>query len=196
MADTLAAGPPITDPAPEYSLWLLPERAMQERMAALVATLAPRFATRAFPPHVTVQGDLRHRLKDMTAAATALAQGMAVQRVRVRGIEQSMHYYRAFYLAFDGFEAFAPLVQRSAQRFGTEHGLSPFPHLSLAYGTLGSDAKDRLATEFAAHVPLEMVFDRLAISLSGDGVGIASWRVLQTFALAPSAPAIQGESSP
>ena len=196
MADTLAAEPPIADPAPEYSLWLLPERATHERMAALVAALAPRFATRAFPPHVTVQGDLRRRLKDVTAAAASLAQSIAVQRVRVRGIEQSMHYYRAFYLAFDGFEAFAPLVRRSAQHFGTEHGLSPFPHLSLAYGTLGSDAKDRLVTEFAAHVPPEMVFDRLAVALSGGSVGIASWRVLQTFALAPSAPATREESSP
>jgi hypothetical protein len=37
-------------------------------------------------------------------------------------------------------------------------------------------------------VPATLTFDRLAVSLSGKSVGIASWRVLQTFALAPPAP--------
>ena len=87
-------------------------------------------------------------------------------------------------------------MRRSAQAFATDAGLSPFPHLSLAYGTLAADAKDRLAAEFAARIPRWIVFDRLAIALSGKGVGIASWRVLQTFALAPPAPSTQGESSP
>jgi 2'-5' RNA ligase len=159
----------------------------QDRLVDLVDTLAPRFRTRTFIPHVTVQGDLDRRLKDVTALAATLAASLPVQRVAVRGIEQSTHYYRAFYLAFDGFDAFAPLVRRSAQASGTDAGLSPFPHLSLAYGTLGADAKAALAREVAASVPATLTFDRLAVSLSGQSVGIASWRVLQTFALATPA---------
>lgn len=183
-----ASGQPLAAAGPAYSLWLLAEPVAQDRLVDLVDALAPRFATRTFVPHVTVQGDLRRRLKDVTTAAAALAASLPVQRVAVRGIEQSMHYYRAFYLAFDGFEAFAPLIRRSAEAFASDDGLSPFPHLSLAYGTLGADAKAAIAREVAADVPATLTFDRLAVSLSGQSVGIASWRVLETFALAPPAP--------
>jgi hypothetical protein len=188
MVDTADGARPVMPAEPAYSLWLLAEPAAQDRLVDLVEALAPRFGTRAFAPHVTVQGDLRRRLKDVTAAAAALAASLPVQRVAVRGIEQSTHYYRAFYLAFDGFDSFAPLIRRSAEAFGSDDGLSPFPHLSLAYGTLGADAKAAIARELAAGVPATLTFDRLAVSLSGKSVGIASWRVLQTFALAPPAP--------
>jgi 2'-5' RNA ligase len=187
MVDAADAAQSVTGAEPVYSLWLLAEPVAQERLVDLVDELAPRFGTRSFTPHVTVQGSLCRRLKDVTAAAAALAASLPAQRVAVRGIEQSTHYFRAFYLAFDGFDAFAPLIRRSAAAFGSDEGLSPFPHLSLAYGTLGADAKAAIAREVAADVPATLAFDRLAVSLSGNSVGIASWRVLQTFALAAPA---------
>jgi len=188
MVDAADADRAVAGAEPVYSLWLLAEPVAQDRLVDMVDTLAPRFRTRSFTPHVTVQGDLCRRLKDVTAAAAALAASLPAQRVAVRGIEQSTHYYRAFYLAFDGFDAFAPLIRRSAAAFGSDDGLSPFPHLSLAYGTLDADAKAALAREVGAGVPATLTFDRLAVSLSGKSVGIASWRVLQTFALAPPVP--------
>ena len=49
-------------------------------------------------------------------------------------------------------------------------------------------AKSALVREFAAEIPQTLTFDRLAVALSGKSVGIASWRTLQSFALAPDAP--------
>jgi Cyclic phosphodiesterase-like protein len=185
--DTRAAMSDVAaDAQAAYSLWLVAERETQDRLTDLVAVLAPRFATRAFTPHVTIQGNLRRRLKDVRGVAAALAEGTAVQQAPVRGIERSTHYYRAFYLAFERLDAFAPLARGSAQAFATDEGLSPFPHLSLAYGALDDDARDALAREVAAEIPASIVFDRLAVALSGSSVGIASWRVIETFALAPA----------
>jgi cyclic phosphodiesterase-like protein len=180
---------------PAYSLWLLPQADTQEHLAGVIARLSRRFGTRAFEPHVTVQGDLTHHLRDVAAVAGGLAQTLAAQRWRVRGIEQSSHYYRAFHLAFDGCEAFAPLVAASARALATDAGVSPFAHLSLAYGALDTEAKDALAREFAAEIPSMLAFDRLAVALSGKSVGIASWRTLQCFELAQSAPNHSGETS-
>jgi hypothetical protein len=171
-----------------YSLWLLPQADAQEHLTEVVTRLSRRFATRPFTPHVTVHGDLTRRLRDVSAVAEDLARTLPAQQWRVRGIEQSSHYYRAFYLAFDGCEAFAALRPRCAQAFTTDAGLSPFAHLSLAYGTLDPAAKEKLAREVAAELPRSLIFDRLAVALSGTNVGIASWRTLQSFALAPAAP--------
>lgn len=190
MADSrLADDGRVNAPAaPAYSLWLLPQEDAQEHLSGVVARLSKRFGTRPFTPHVTVHGDLTRRLHDVAAVAEHLARSLPVQQWHVRGIEQSAQYYRAFYLAFDGCEAFAPLGPRTARAFTTDKGLPPFAHLSLAYGTLDAAAKGELAREFAAEMPLTLTFDRLAISLSGKSVGIASWRTLQSFMLAPSAP--------
>jgi hypothetical protein len=181
--------------APAYSLWLLPRQDAQQQLAGVVARLSRSFGTRTFVPHVTVQGDLTHRLREVTAVAEDIARTLQVQHWPVRGIEQSMHYYRAFYLAFDGCDGFAPLGPRCARAFGTDAGLSPFAHLSLAYGTLDAAAKGALARDVAAEIPPTLTFDRLAVALSGSSVGIASWRTLQCFDLVPSAPGLSGESS-
>ena len=181
---------------PAYSLWLLPREDQQQALAALVARLATRFATRAFIPHVTVQGDLTRRLGEITAVAADLARALPALRWRVRGIEQSAHYYRAFYLALDDDgSAFANLRARAAEAFASEAGLSPFAHLSLAYGTLDSAARDALVREFAAEIPPALTLDRLAVALSGSSVGVASWRTLQCFPLAQPVPANTLETS-
>ena len=190
MANTRLAddGRVNAPPAPAYSLWLLPQEDAQDHLSDVVTRLSKRFGTRPFTPHVTVHGDLSRRLHEVAAVANDLARSLPVQQWHVRGIEQSAQYYRACYLAFDGCEAFTPLGVRTTQAFTTDRGLSPFAHLSLAYGTLDAAAKSQLAREFAAEMPLTLTFDRLAVSLSGKSVAIASWRTLQSFALAPPAP--------
>ena len=67
---------------------------------------------------------------------------------------------------------------------GTAHGLSPFPHLSLAYGDAHEAyAKQRqlLAVDYAEQV---IVFDRLAICRSSSHVPISEWVVLEQLPLA------------
>ena len=66
---------------------------------------------------------------------------------------------------------------------GTADGLSPFPHLSLAYGTVTDAtrrARDELAQGFAAR---EVVFDRIAVIRSSKDVPIAEWRILEEYSL-------------
>ncbi len=166
-----------------YSLWLMPSAGDLDRLERVVATLAPLFGMPAFPPHVTVQGDLPLRLAAMREVATRTVQGVAPQRWQVRGIEMSDHPYRAFYLAFDYATDFLSMIERSATAAGTRHGLSPFPHLSLAYGTLDPLRKAALAAEFAAKLPRTIMFDRVVVSLSGQTVPIPSWRALEDFVL-------------
>jgi Cyclic phosphodiesterase-like protein len=166
-----------------YSLWLMPSDEDLDPLERLVAELAPLFGMPAFPPHATVQGDLSLRLAAVREVAAQAAQGVGVQRWPVRGIEMSDHVYRTFYVAFDYVSDFLPMLERSAQAAGTRHGLSPFPHLSLAYGTLDPLRKAALAAEFGARLPKTITFDRLVVSISGQSVPIPSWRALESLPL-------------
>ncbi len=171
--------------APAYSLWLMPRVADQLALQALVDDLSRAFGTPPFIPHMTVQGDLALRLKDACAVAANVAAELPAQHWPVRGIEQSDAWFRAFYLAFEPRLAFTDALDVAARGSATRTGLSPFPHVSLAYGELDAPRKEALRAAIAPRIPSAIVFDRLAVALSGSTVGVPSWRLLESFTLSP-----------
>ena len=75
-------------------------------------------------------------------------------------------------------------MQAAARRCTrTSMGLSPYPHLSLAYGEPHPD-NDRLAAvlseEFSGR---EIVFDRLALCRSSKNIAINDWQRVAHYAL-------------
>ena len=171
----------------QYSLWLLPAAAHEQRLQETIARLADELGGVRFAPHVTIQGDIRLPLETLLSRLEVIASSVPVQRWHVQGLESSEHFFRCLYLRFSSEPAFACLQREARSLTGTDEGLSPFAHLSLAYGqarpeiaTLGV----RLMAEFSGQ---ELVFDRLAISLSSQEIPIAAWRCMAEHRLAEGA---------
>ena len=164
---------------PEYSIWLLPEAILERTLQRTIVELAIVQGESAFFPHVTLQGDLCRSLEDLSGPVAGMAPDLPAQRWRVRAVECGDHFFRCLYLRFDADVVLAALQDRVRAFTGTADGLSPFPHLSLAYGTL-TDAtrrvRDELAQGFSAR---EVVFDRIALVRSSKDVPIAEWRILE-----------------
>ena len=169
---------------PQYSIWLLPDAAHEPRLTRTVAELSAVQGESAFMPHVTIQGDLSRSLETLTELIDRLAQEVSVQRWRIRAVECSDQFFRCLYLRFALDASFVTLQTQTLATTGTPEGLSPFPHLSLAYGR-ATDAtrrlRDELSGTFAAS---EVVFDRIALVHSSKDVPIAEWRVLELRTLA------------
>jgi 2'-5' RNA ligase len=166
------------------SLWLLARDDAQQRLARLVRELAPQHEGHVFEPHVTIQGDVALAEADALALLRELASTTALQRWPVRAVESTEHYFRSLYLRLDAGSAFDAMRRLSAERSGTDEGLSPYAHLSLAYGATRGDAaalRERLGRE---HVGQAIEFDRLVLARSGQAVAIADWRVLHEASLA------------
>jgi hypothetical protein len=103
----------------------------------------------------------------------------------VARVEHSEHFFRCLYLRFAAEPAFDALQRAAQDLSGTAQGLSPFPHLSLAYGPPHPDKLqlcERLSAEFSGQ---EIRFDRLAICRSSSKLPIADWDCLAQYALAP-----------
>ena len=164
---------------PEYSIWLLPEAVLERTLQRTISELAIVQGESAFFPHVTLQGDLCRSLEELSGPVAGMARDLPAQRWRVRAVECGDHFFRCLYLRFDADVVLAALQDRVRAFTGTADGLSPFPHLSLAYGTV-TDAtrrvRDELAQGFSAR---EVVFDRIALVRSSKDVPIAEWRILE-----------------
>ena len=119
-----------------YSFWLVPEPALEAELTKLVRALAPVFGMPAFAPHATVQGDLDLSADDAEMLARELVAGEAPLAWRAWGLQWTEHPFRTFFVAFDRADRFNALRDRAAKLTGSRDGLSPFPHLSLAYGNL------------------------------------------------------------
>lgn len=90
------------------------------------------------------------------------------------------------YLGFDACEDFARLQEHAATMTGTRAGLSPFPHLSLAYGD-APDVAAQCVRELDARCRTRVLtLDRLAVAHSSRTLPIAEWRVVASFALRAS----------
>ena len=167
----------------EYSIWLLPEVAQEATLTNTVSRLSDELGGTIFAPHLTIQGDLALPLEELAAFTAELAGRVEVQRWPVLDVENSAHFFRCLYLRFavtPGFELLQGEIRVLAK---TTEGLSPFPHLSLAYGNAGAhhiQARAELAVEFIGR---EIVFDRLAISRSSKNVAIADWTNLALYPL-------------
>jgi 2'-5' RNA ligase len=165
------------------SVWLLARDDQQQELVRRVRELAPQHDGHVFEPHLTIQGDLALPDDAARALLRELAVATAVQHWPVRAVESTAHYFRSLFLRLDAGPAFDAMRRHCAERSGTEAGLSPYPHVSLAYGPARGDApalRERLQREHAGQT---LVFDRIVLARSGQAVAIEDWAVVAEEAL-------------
>ena len=169
---------------PQYSIWLLPRADHEAALTATVSRLSTELGGPFFTPHVTIQGDVALTPDQLRPTLARMAAQTPVQHWPVALVDGTPHFFRCLFLRFDLHQAFQELQAATQLLTDTAHGLSPFPHLSLAYGdALEAYARERqlLASDFEEQI---IVFDRLAICHSSSHVPIADWVVLEQLHLA------------
>lgn len=167
-----------------YSLWLMPREADLLLLGAEVGRLAPEFGEPVFLPHVTIQGDLDMDLDVLQLHAERIAAGLGPLHWPVRAVESSAHFFRCLYLRFDSTPAFEAMQRAAAAATGTVTGLSPYPHLSLAYGQMRPHHEPLLQAAGRRFVGQDLVFDRLRVVRSSKDIPITEWRGLHDYPLA------------
>ncbi len=174
-------------PSASLSIWLLPSDAQARLLDAAVIQLAPFFLTPPFTAHVTLQGDLALDDAQGQELAQTLARQLPAITLAQQGLASSPHFFRSLYLQLAPDAAFDAMQAACAALSGTRQGLSPFPHLSLAYGEPRDEA-DRLVLATPQLGAIEALgpirLDHLVLARSSKDIPIADWRILARFALA------------
>ncbi len=169
--------------AAEYSIWLVPAAAQAAQLQGVVLELAGVLHSPVFTPHLTIQGDIDAPKEDLVRAVSGLAARTVVQRWPVAQIECTQHVFRCLYLRFANHAVFVQLQHASHALTSARDGLSPFPHISLAYAEPHPVLEELAQQRRAAFVGREIVFDRLALWRSSSQVAIPDWACIAQFSL-------------
>lgn len=163
------------------SLWLMPEGAARDRLAAVIARLAARLTTRPFAPHVTLLAGLEGPEERLLAAAASVAASVRPFRVRLVAVEGRDEPFRCLFARAVADESLRAAHAAAARAFDREPDPAFLPHLSLVYGTLARETKRALATELASAVAVSFEAARLrAWRTEGP---VRDWRELGAFRL-------------
>lgn len=162
------------------SLWLVPDGAARDRLAALIAGLAERLGTTPFAPHVTLLSRLHGEKADLVEATRRLAGGLPPLAVRFGPVEGREERYRCLFARAVETEALVVAHARAAAAFGLAPDPSFFPHLSLVYGTLSAEARRAIGEEIA--FDLGAGFEARSLALWETSGPESDWREVAAFA--------------
>ena len=161
-----------------HSIWLTLDRETEARLHPLIAELATAHARSAFQAHITLLGGLVGD-PEVTFAAMKRADWPRAATAKVTGVDSGESYFTALFLDVTIPEAFHAIRQDASRMLPGRGPGSYRPHVSLAYGPIAAEEKQRLIARFRRE------FAGVSFRVAGVSVVSASastpvqdWRVL------------------
>ncbi len=158
------------------SLWLLPEGDAASRLAATIRELADELAGPTFPPHVTLLAGLSPEATAVAAQAALLAAAFAPLSLRLTRVSGSPRFFRCLFLEVEAHPVLLDLQRRASAAIGLPPDPAFFPHLSLAYASLGAARRRELVQRLRPLASQSIQLARLEAWRTEGEVG--EWRRL------------------
>lgn len=131
----------------KYALWLMPEGEAYERLHGLIHDLSLRYASHAFPPHVTLLGGLSGPEARLKERLFQLAQSTGPLELTLGDLHYLDEYYRCLFVSVHETEAVAHIHGHAKRLFRRRERHVFMPHMSLLYAELPASDKESLVEE-------------------------------------------------
>ncbi|XP_020581564.1 cyclic phosphodiesterase-like [Phalaenopsis equestris] len=136
----------VNQPEDSYSVWALPPPDFKHRLKSLMSSLRSEFAGPIFDPHITVVGDLPLRREDAIARFHSAAASVKPFTARIADIAYGTFFYQCVYLLIDPSPEVVETSAHCCGHFGYNRSTPYMPHMSLIYGDLSEEKKERART--------------------------------------------------
>lgn len=162
------------------SLWLVPAGEACVRLSRVISDLSRAHGTPSFEPHVTLLGGLREPLEVVLTRSTSLARALRPFEARFGAAGISDEYFRCLFLVVEETPDLLEARVRARRLFGRAGDPPLLPHLSLVYGSLWRQEKERIAAGMG-NLPRSASVDSLDV-VRTDGPP-ESWQRLASLGL-------------
>ncbi|KAJ3671009.1 hypothetical protein LUZ60_008435 [Juncus effusus] len=126
-----------------YSVWALPPEPARSRLKNLMAGLRAEFGGPEFDPHVTVVGAITLTPDSAVEMIRSAAAGLRPYTARVKSVSSGSFYYQCVYLLVEPTAEVVEASNHCCGHFGYQSSSPYMPHLSLLYGDLSDEEKEK-----------------------------------------------------
>jgi len=151
--------------APHYSLWLMPTGEVRRRLATTILELGGKYSTPAFEPHVTLAGGIVGPAGQVASKMRDLARRIPPFTVRLTTVDGLEEYFRCLFVRVVPTHPIMSAHEAAREVFHLERQPAFTPHLSLLYGRLPSDMKERIIVLLGRQFELDFKASRLHLYL-------------------------------
>nr|CAD1824119.1 unnamed protein product [Ananas comosus var. bracteatus] len=120
-----------------------PPEDVRGRLKGLMATLRSEFGGPAFDPHITVVGATRLHPAAAVEMLRSAAAALSPYPARVASVARGGFFYQCVYLLIDPSPEVVEASAHCCRHFGYQSSTPYMPHLSLLYGDLTDEEKER-----------------------------------------------------
>lgn len=129
-----------------FSFWLLPHGAANERFRTAIHDLAERFSTPEFEPHCTIYGGIHSEDEDdIVARCRRIASATPPLTLHMESTDMRDDRFHSLFVRLRTTDDLAALHRRADEVF--DGGWEFEPHISLLYGELPREDKERAQRE-------------------------------------------------
>ncbi|KAF3777281.1 Cyclic phosphodiesterase [Nymphaea thermarum] len=146
-----------------YSVWAIPPETVRPRLKALMENLKNEFGGPEFGPHITMVGAIRLNRKDAIAKLVASSEGLKPIKCRISSVSKGTFFYQCIYLLVHPDDEVMEASRHCTEHFGYVSSSPYMPHLSLLYGDISEEEKDKAIEKAKA---LDNVIDQLEFEVS------------------------------
>lgn len=164
-----------------YSLWLIPEKALDRSLQSTIKTLSDRFQAPVFKPHLTLLGQIDAVPSVAARKAEQIANKLSSFSLYPHRIAHSSAYFRCLFVDIALNQRLLSVHRQACRLFDVRMGRYR-PHISLLYGDLSTAQRRRLAKEITKP-PKPMRMRCLALVNMGKNNHPSCWKVYRKYRL-------------
>lgn len=164
-----------------YHLWLMPQAESNDYLSEVVRKLSCAYQTRLFDPHVTLAGGITGPEDELLAKTEKLASNLYRIMITPQEVQYLNEFYRSLFLTVTPAESLINANKLAKQLFELPLNEEFMPHLSLLYGDLSVNEKERIKRELDSNLLRKFIVDRIVFFRTN--IQSDQWASVKSFPL-------------
>jgi 2'-5' RNA ligase len=159
----------------------MPTGEVRHRLAGTILDLSREYAAPAFEPHVTLAGGIVGPAREVASKMTDLARRIPPFIVRLTAVDGLDEYFRCLFVRVATTHPIMTANKAAREVFSLEQQPAFMPHLSLLYGNMPSNVKERIVASLGRRFELDFKVSGLHLYLIKGAP--QAWRRVASFGL-------------
>lgn len=130
-----------------YSIWLIPSEEIHDELSGLLHRLSQQFNSPIFEPHITLIPGIEEPIEIIKRKTKQLANNCGYFTIEFSNFGFSDEYFKSLYLNVKYSEELFRAYDEANKIFDRLNSPPFHPHLSLFYGNMNQNEKDKIILE-------------------------------------------------